>query len=160
MNSINHTCIVHPETLFLMADGTFKTIEEITEDDEIMTLDIETTASLDYKPSKISNKTTKMSEKLYQVKGTNAPPIKLTNEQLILAEFTFDVPFSQPSDKIYKGSIVYSFCKERKIVALDVIKDFQSIENEMVYSFTCIKNTFVTSSFVISNGEGKIFDTI
>jgi hypothetical protein len=160
MESSEYNCVVHAETLFLMADGvTFKSIQDISASEEVMTVDLDTTGTLDYTPTKIYDKYTKMSKKLYQVES-DGNKIKLTDEQLILAEFTFDVPFTHSPDKIHNGEIVYAFCENRKVICLSVIKNVYQVENEMVYYFKCNKNIFVTSSFIISNGEPKTFDPI
>jgi hypothetical protein len=160
MESPNYTCVIHNETLLLMSDKvTFKKIQDISESDEVMTIDINTTGTLDFVPTKIYNKYTKMSKKLYQVESKNKN-IKMTADQLILAEWTFDVPYTCPLDKIHKGKIIYTLCETSKNVVLSVINNIYQVENEMVYYFTCSNNIFVTSTFIISSGEKNIFNPI
>ena len=156
MESTNYFCHIPFDTLLMMSDGkTFKKIQDITYLEQVMTFNPDT---FEYsKPEYISNKFTKNSRKLYQVEITDGSQIQITDEQLILAEWTFDVPFLCSSDKVSQGNIIYSFCKEREIIVLSVIKNIYQVENKMVCYFTCNNNIFVTSSLVISHGESKIF---
>jgi len=160
MESSKHTCGLTQGTQLLMPDGiTFKKVQDISANEEVMMIDIATTGTLDYVPTKISNKYTKMSKKLYYVESGNKQ-IKITDDQLILSEWTFDVPYTCPVDKIHKGQIIYSFCQDSKKIVLSVIKNIYQIENEIVYYFTCDKNIFVTSTFIISSGKENIFNPI
>lgn len=156
MEITNYLCHIPYDTLLMMSDGkTFKKIQDIKYNEQIMTFNPDT---FKYnKPVNISNKFKKMSGKLYQVEDSSGLQIQITDEQLILAEWKFNVPFLCPSDKIIQGNVIYSLCKERGTIVLSVIKKIYQVENKMVCYFTCTNNTFVTPSLVISNGKPEIF---
>lgn len=156
METTTYLCHIPFDTLLMMSDGkSFKKIQDIKHDEEIMTFNPET---FKYnKPVNISNKFKKMSGKLYQVEDSSGLQIQITDEQLILAEWKLDVPFLCLSDKINQGNVIYTFCKERETIVVSVIKKIYQVENKMVCYFTCNNNTFITPSLVISNGEPEIY---
>ena len=161
-NQYKFICCVTGDTTILLSNQTYKKIKDITENDDVVTVD-QTTVDLDWISSKVCNIFSFDPEKLYEL--TSVGNYRISSNSLtvnkIQIKATGDHPFLVSTDNgnIWKnlidikiGDTLINMDKDF-LYYTTVVESIVEIPVERVYDFTTISenHSFVANSFVTHN---------
>lgn len=146
-NQYKFLCCVTGDTDILLSNGTTKQIINITEEDEVITINKD---SLEVVPSKIYNHFKLIPNKLFLLKTQSGDIIKATGDHPFLINENNSNVWKNLED--IKNNDICILYKDNKIIYSE-IESINEIPVEPVYDFTTISNnhSFVASSFVTHN---------